>query len=112
MLYADGLGAVFAFGGIYAATVFGWGATELGLFGIVLIIAGTFGACSADLLDDRRGSKWVIVATLVLFIAAALGVLSVDREPRAVRRSGRAEGRRQRARSPRSARRSISPSPS
>ena len=24
MLYADGLGAVFAFGGIYAATVFGW----------------------------------------------------------------------------------------
>ncbi|HCL61381.1 MAG TPA: MFS transporter, partial [Rhizobiales bacterium] len=31
MLYADGLGAVFAFGGIYAATVFGWGAAELGL---------------------------------------------------------------------------------
>ncbi|MBQ0818474.1 MAG: MFS transporter, partial [Methyloceanibacter sp.] len=29
MLYADGLGAVFAFGGIYAASVFGWGATEL-----------------------------------------------------------------------------------
>ena len=44
MLYADGLGAVFAFGGIYAGTVFGWGATELGLFGLVLIVAGTFGA--------------------------------------------------------------------
>ena len=36
MLYADGLGAVFAFGGIYAATVFGWGASQLGLFGIIL----------------------------------------------------------------------------
>ncbi len=44
MLYADGLGAVFAFGGIYAATVFGWGAAELGLFGIILTIAGTIGA--------------------------------------------------------------------
>ena len=35
MLYADGLGAVFAFGGIYAASVFSWGAMELGLFGII-----------------------------------------------------------------------------
>ena len=44
MLYADGLGAVFAFGGIYAASVFGWGASELGLFGIILTLAGTVGA--------------------------------------------------------------------
>ena len=78
MLYADGLGAVFAFGGIYAAYVFGWGATELGLFGIILTIAGTIGAVLGGLLDDRRGSKRVIVATLLLFIAAAIGVLSVD----------------------------------
>jgi MFS transporter, UMF1 family len=79
MLYADGLGAVFAFGGIYAATVFGWGATELGLFGIVLTIAGTIGAVLGGLLDDRRGSKAVIAFTLLLFIAASIGVLSVDR---------------------------------
>jgi UMF1 family MFS transporter len=78
MLYADGLGAVFAFGGIYAATVFGWGATELGLFGIILTIAGTIGAGLGGLLDDRSGSKSVIVATLLLFIAASIGVLSVD----------------------------------
>jgi MFS transporter, UMF1 family len=79
MLYADGLGAVFAFGGIYAAYVFGWGATELGLFGIVLTIAGTIGAVLGGLLDDRRGSKAVIATTLLLFIAASIGVLSVDR---------------------------------
>lgn len=78
MLYADGLGAVFAFGGIYAATVFGWGATELGLFGIILTIAGTVGAAPGGFLDDRIGSKRVIVWTLVLFILAALAVLSVD----------------------------------
>ena len=60
MLYADGLGAVFAFGGIYASTVFGWGATELGLFGLVLIVAGTFGAVLGGVLDDsaaRNGSS-------------------------------------------------------
>lgn len=78
MLYADGLGAVFAFGGIYAATVFGWGAMELGLFGIVLTIAGTIGALFGGFLDDRRGSKAVIAASLGVFIAASIGVLSVD----------------------------------
>jgi len=80
MLYADGLGAVFAFGGIYAGTVFGWGATELGLFGIILTITGTFGAALGGLLDDRQGSKAMIVGTLVLFIAASIGVLSVDQD--------------------------------
>ena len=80
MLYADGLGAVFAFGGIYAATVFGWGATELGLFGIVLTLAGTIGAALGGPLDDAKGSKTVIIFTLMLFILAAIGVLSVDRD--------------------------------
>ena len=80
MLYADGLGAIFAFGGIYAGTVFGWGATELGVFGIVLTIAGTIGAGLGGLFDDRLGSKRVILWTLVLFILAALAVLSVDRD--------------------------------
>jgi len=78
MLYADGLGAVFAFGGIYAATVFGWGATELGLFGIILVLAGTIGAALGGPLDDARGSKTMIVLTLLVFILAAIGVLSVD----------------------------------
>ncbi len=77
MLYADGLGAVFAFGGIYAASVFGWGATELGLFGIVLTIAGAIGALLGGVLDDRFGSKRVIECGLVLFILGAIGVLSV-----------------------------------
>jgi MFS transporter, UMF1 family len=78
MLYADGLGAVFAFGGIYAASVFGWGAPELGLFGIILTIAGTFGAGLGGVLDDRLGSQLVISWTLLLFIVASIGVLSVD----------------------------------
>jgi UMF1 family MFS transporter len=79
MLYADGLGAVFAFGGIYAASVFGWGASELGLFGIILTVAGTIGAASGGVLDDWLGSKRVIGWALLLFILASIGVLSVDK---------------------------------
>ena len=78
MLYADGLGAVFAFGGIYAASVFGWGPTELGLFGIILTLAGTIGAAFGGALDDRLGSKRVISWALALFILSSIGVLSVD----------------------------------
>jgi UMF1 family MFS transporter len=79
-LYADGLGAVFAFGGIYAASVFGWGAAELGLFGIILTLAGAIGAVFGGVLDDRFGSRRVIGASLLLFIFSAVGVLSVDRD--------------------------------
>ena len=42
MIYTDGLTAIFTFGGIYGASVFGWGALELGLFGIVLTLVGRF----------------------------------------------------------------------
>jgi MFS transporter, UMF1 family len=79
MLYADGLGAIFAFGGIYASTVFHWDATALGLFGIILIVTATFGAALGGFLDDRLGSKPVIGAMLVILIIGAIGVLSVDR---------------------------------
>lgn len=78
MLYSDGLAAIFAFGGIYGASVFGWGAMELGLFGIVLTFAGVFGALAGGVLDDRVGSKTVIVVSLLLLLVGALGILSVD----------------------------------
>ena len=48
MVYQDALVALFAFGGIYGAGVFGWQAMELGIFGILLTVTGTLGASSAD----------------------------------------------------------------
>src|ERR1700738_546555 len=44
MIYTDGLVSLFAFGGIYAAGTFGWQTIQIGSFGILLAIAGTFGA--------------------------------------------------------------------
>lgn len=78
MIYADGLAAIFAFGGIYGSSVFGWGAMELGVFGIVLTLTGVFGAIIGGILDDRIGSKTVIIASLLLLLVGALGILSVD----------------------------------
>ena len=79
MLYTDGLTAIFAFGGIYGASVFGWGPLELGIFGIVLTLVGAFGALIGGGLDDRLGPKTVIVFALLALIAGAVGILSVDK---------------------------------
>lgn len=79
MIYADGLAAIFTFGGIYGAYVFGWSALELGIFGIVLTLTGVFGALIGGVLDDRLGSKTVIIGALLLGIVGALGILSVDK---------------------------------
>ncbi|MEW5962640.1 MAG: MFS transporter [Pseudomonadota bacterium] len=78
MLYTDGLSAIFAFGGIYGAAVFGWQALELGLFGIVLNIVGAIGGVVGGWLDDRAGARNVIVGALAVLLAAAAGILSVD----------------------------------
>lgn len=79
MIYQDALVALFAFGGIYGAGVFGWGATELGLFGILLTVAGIVGSVLGGRLDDRLGAKPVILGALAVLIGVCLGVLSLGR---------------------------------
>lgn len=78
MFYSDGLTAIFTFGGIYGAAVFGWGPVELGIFGLVLTLTGAFGALAGGFLDDRLGSKTVIIGALVVLMVGAIGILSVD----------------------------------
>jgi UMF1 family MFS transporter len=80
MIYADGLVALFAFGGIYAAGTFGWGTIQIGVFGILLTITGTVGAWLGGRLDDRLGPKRVIVGSLALLIVASLAILSTGRD--------------------------------
>jgi len=78
MIYTDGLTAIFTFGGIYGASVFGWGPLELGLFGIILTLVGAFGALIGGVLDDRISAKFVIITALVILLIGAFGILSVD----------------------------------
>ena len=79
MIYADGLVALFAFGGIYAAGTFGWGSIEIGIFGILLTITGTAGALAGGWLDDAFGPRVVILGALLALLFACVGLLSVDR---------------------------------
>jgi UMF1 family MFS transporter len=80
MLYIDGLTALFAFGGAYAAATFDWRAQQVGLFGVILIVTASFGAWAGGYLDDRFGSRRLISAGLVILAAAALAILSVGRD--------------------------------
>ena len=77
MIYNDGLAAVIAFGGIYAAGTFGWGTTELGIFGILLTVIGAISAFAGGALDDRLGSKRTISIAIYLVTIATFGIVSV-----------------------------------
>ena len=80
MVYQDALVALFAFGGIYGAGVFGWQAIELGIFGILLTVTGTLGALIGGRLDDRIGAKPVILGAIRVLALVCVGMLSLGRE--------------------------------
>lgn len=80
MIYADGLVALFAFGGIYGTGVFGWTITEVGLFGILLTVTGTIGALIGGPLEDKVGAKPVILTSLGVLTLASLSVVSLSAE--------------------------------
>jgi MFS transporter, UMF1 family len=80
MIYTDGLVSLFAFGGIYAAGTFGWHTIQIGSFGILLAIAGTFGAWMGGRLDDKLGPKRVIAGSMLILLLAIVAILLVDRD--------------------------------
>jgi UMF1 family MFS transporter len=80
MIYTDGLVSLFAFGGIYAAGTFGWQTIQIGTFGILLAIAGTFGAWLGGKFDDSLGPKRVIAGSLLILLSAIVAILLVDKD--------------------------------
>ena len=80
MIYTDGLVSLFAFGGIYAAGTFGWQTIQIGSFGILLAIAGTFGAWLGGRLDDTLGPRRVIAGSMTILLVAIIAILLVDKD--------------------------------
>jgi UMF1 family MFS transporter len=80
MIYMDGMVALFAFGGIYAAGTFGWGTIQIGIFGILLNVTATIGAYFGGKLDDRLGPKPVIIGSLMILIVCLISFLSIGRD--------------------------------
>jgi UMF1 family MFS transporter len=78
MFFIDGLMAIFAFGGIYGQSVFGWDTTMLGVFGIIITLAGGIGAVIGGVIDDRAGGGPLIIGSLIILMIGAVGVISID----------------------------------
>src|SRR5581483_11846924 len=80
MIYTDGLVSLFASGGIYAAGTFGWNTIQIGTFGIILAVAGTFGGYIGGKLDDALGSKRVISGSMTVLLTAIVAILLVEKD--------------------------------
>lgn len=76
MIYQDGVNALLALGGTFAALMFNWSITELGLFGIMLNVIAIFGCLAASRLDTILGSKIVVMLSLVSLTVATVGIVS------------------------------------
>ena len=80
MVYQDGVNATLALGAGYAASLFSWTITEIGLFGMILNVMAIFSCLVASRVDTRFGSKAVVMGSLVLLFLAALGIVSTGRD--------------------------------
>jgi len=76
MLYQDGVNALLALGGAFAAAMFGWSITEIGIFGIILNVVAVFGCMVAARMDTSLGSKTVVMIALTFLTIATLGIIS------------------------------------
>ena len=81
-VFRDGLGGVFTFGAVLGVTVYGISAANVLLFGVTANVVAATGAVVGGLLDDRVGSKTVILSSLAAMIAVGLTLMA------AVRRRG------------------------
>ncbi len=80
MLYRDGLNALYAFGGIYAAGVLGLSIIQIGIFGILAAVTGAIGAFIGGRLDARFGPRPVAFASCWVLVLACLTVVSTTQD--------------------------------
>jgi MFS transporter, UMF1 family len=74
MVFRDGLAAVFAFGGILAATVFGFSSTGVILFAVGANVVAGIGVFIGGTLDDKFGPKRVIITALIVLSVAGFAL--------------------------------------
>jgi len=80
MLYRDGLNALYAFGGIYAATVLGLSIIQVGVFGILAAFTGAIGAFFGGRLDAKFGPRPVVFISCWLLVLACTIIVSTTQE--------------------------------
>ncbi|HEV7716788.1 MAG TPA: MFS transporter [Steroidobacteraceae bacterium] len=77
MLYNDGMIAIQAYCGIYAAGVFGWSLATIMVFALILAVFCILGGIVGGKLDARFGSRRAIIISLACSAVAVLVAISV-----------------------------------
>ena len=75
MLYADGLNAIIVMGGIFAVGVFNLEIKDLLKLSILMNITAFIGAYIGGILNDKFGSKIVIIFSLIGLIFSSIAIL-------------------------------------
>ena len=80
MLYRDALNGLYGFGGTYALLVLNWEVTQVGVFGIISVLAAAGFSWLGGGLDKRFGPKPVIIATIIGLMLVCLTIVNMSRE--------------------------------
>lgn len=72
LFFNDALVTIFALGGIFAATAYGFSESDILLFGIFLNVTAGLGAFGFGFLDDRLGGRTTVLISLVLLTVAVV----------------------------------------
>jgi UMF1 family MFS transporter len=76
-VFRDGLAAVFTFGAVIAAQVFGFSSTEVIYFAVAANLVAGAGTLVGGRLDDRIGAKNIIIGSLIGLVIAGTAVLFI-----------------------------------
>ncbi|MDH6246850.1 MFS transporter [Mycobacterium sp. OTB74] len=77
-IFRDGLTGIFTFGAVLGVNVYGVSQSDVLLFGVCACIVAAVGAIAGGLLDDRVGSKPVIIGSLAALVAIGLIMLALS----------------------------------
>ena len=77
-VFRDGLSGVFAFGAVLGVSVYGVSQANVLIFGVVASTVAAVGALLGGRLDDRIGSKPVIVGSLAAVIVVGLILMALS----------------------------------
>ncbi|TQR88302.1 MFS transporter [Mycobacterium hodleri] len=76
-VFRDGLTGIFTFGAVLGVSAYGVSGADVVLFGMCALVVAATGAVLGGLLDDRIGSKPIIVGSLVAMIVVALVMMTL-----------------------------------
>ena len=80
LFYMDGINAIFAVAAIYATTVFGMSTTDIIMLGIGTNIAAGIGSWVFSFIENKIGSKNIIVFSLICIFIISFAILLINQK--------------------------------